>query len=140
MLELKRLTSVDALNKLQEEARPLLSLRHYNRAPRQEKYQILICGGTGCTSSGSMNIRDALQAAINSHGLQDRVNIVVTGCHGFCELGPLVIFYPGGIFYVRVQPEDAEELITTTVLEGKTVPLHEERKAGSLRVLRCHGF
>ena len=131
MLELKRLTSVDALNKLQEEARPLLSLRHYNRAPRQEKYQILICGGTGCTSSGSMNIRDALQAAIDSHGLKDRVSIVVTGCHGFCELGPLVIFYPGGIFYVRVQPEDADELIRTTVLEGKTVErLHYQGRTG----------
>ena len=102
MLELKRLTSVDALNRLQEEARPLLDLRNYNRAPNQEKYQILICGGTGCTSSGSMNIRDALQAAIDRNGLRDRVSIVVTGCHGFCELGPLVIFYPGGIFYVRV--------------------------------------
>ena len=53
MLELKRLTSVDALNRLQEKARPLLDLRNYNRAPNQEKYQILICGGTGCTSSGS---------------------------------------------------------------------------------------
>ena len=131
MLELKRLNSIDDLAKLQEEARPLLNLRHYERGDKEEKYQILICGGTGCSSSGSMNVRDALQKAIDDNNLHDRVNIVVTGCHGFCELGPLVIFYPGGIFYVRVKPEDADELIKTTVLEGKTVErLHYQGRTG----------
>ena len=121
MLELKRLTSVDALNKLKEKAASLVSLRHYERKAKEEKHQILICGGTGCTSSGCGAVKDALQASIDAHGLHDKVDIVVTGCHGFCEVGPLVIFYPGGLFYVRVTPEDAEELIQKTVIEGKTV-------------------
>ena len=64
MLELKRLNSIDDLARLHEQARPLLDLRHYERKEHEEKYQILICGGTGCSSSGSMNVRDALQKAI----------------------------------------------------------------------------
>ena len=132
MLELKRITSVDALNKLKEEAASLVSLRHYERKDKEEKHQILICGGTGCSSSGCGAVKDALQASIDAHGLQDKVDIVVTGCHGFCEVGPLVIFYPGGLFYVRVTPEDAEELIQTTIIEGKTVErlhFHDENDA-----------
>ena len=132
MLELKRITSVDALNKLKKEAASLVSLRHYERKDKEEKHQILICGGTGCSSSGCGAVKDALQASIDAHGLQDKVNIVVTGCHGFCEVGPLVIFYPGGLFYVRVTPEDAEELIQTTIIEGKTVErlhFHDENDA-----------
>ncbi|WP_446424939.1 NADH-quinone oxidoreductase subunit NuoF [Mailhella sp.] len=132
MLELKRITSVDALNKLKEEAASLVSLRHYERKAKEEKHQILICGGTGCSSSGCGAVKDALQASIDAHDLHDRVDIVVTGCHGFCEVGPLVIFYPGGLFYVRVTPEDAEELIQTTIIEGKTVErlhFHDENDA-----------
>ncbi|MBQ3172400.1 MAG: NADH-quinone oxidoreductase subunit NuoF [Mailhella sp.] len=121
MLELKRLTSIAALTKLQAKAKDLVSLRHYDRKPNEEKHQILICGGTGCHSSGCGAVKDALHASIDAHGLHDKVNIVVTGCHGFCEVGPLVICYPGGLFYVRVKPEDAEEIIVSTIVEGKAV-------------------
>ena len=114
MLELKRLTSIAALTKLQAKAKDLVSLRHYDRKPNEEKHQILICGGTGCHSSGCGAVKDALQASIDAHGLHDKVNIVVTGCHGFCEVGPLVICYPGGLFYVRVTPEDADEIIVSS--------------------------
>ena len=138
MFELKRLTSVDELNKLKEEAASLVSLRHYDRSVASEKNQILICGGTGCTSSGCGAVKDALQASIDAHGLHDKVDIVVTGCHGFCEVGPLVIFYPGGLFYVRVTPEDAEELITSTIIEGKAVERLQFKAEGQAPSLTYH--
>ena len=56
--------------------------------------QVLICGGTGCTSSGSQQIQDAFQASIEANGLQDEIKLVRTGCFGLCELGPVVIVYP----------------------------------------------
>ena len=138
MRELKKLTSVEELNKLKEEASSLVSLRHYDRKENEEKHQILICGGTGCSSSGCGAVKNALQASIDAHGLHDKVDIVVTGCHGFCEVGPLVIFYPGGLFYVRVTPEDCEELIQTTVIEGKAVERLQFKAEGQEPSLTYH--
>ena len=138
MRELKKLTSVEELNKLKEEASSLVSLRHYDRKENEEKHQILICGGTGCSSSGCGAVKNALQASIDAHGLHDQVDIVVTGCHGFCEVGPLVIFYPGGLFYVRVTPEDCEELIQTTVIEGKAVERLQFKAEGQEPSLTYH--
>jgi len=138
MFELKRLTSVEELNKLKEEAASLVSLRHYDRKENEEKYQILICGGTGCSSSGCGAVKNALQTSIDAHGLHDKVDIVVTGCHGFCEVGPLVIFYPGGLFYVRVTPEDCEELIQSTVIEGKPVERLQFKAEGQEPSLTYH--
>ncbi|MBR3881121.1 MAG: NADH-quinone oxidoreductase subunit NuoF [Mailhella sp.] len=138
MRELKKLTSVEELNKLKEEASSLVSLRHYDRKENEEKHQILICGGTGCSSSGCGAVKNALQASIDAHGLHDKVDIVVTGCHGFCEVGPLVIFYPGGLFYVRVTPEDCEELIQTTVIEGKAVERLQFKAEGQESSLTYH--
>ena len=121
MLELKKLTSVDALNKLKEEAASLVSLRHYERKDKEEKHQILICGGTGCTSSGCGAVQKALQASIDAHGLHDKVNIVVTGCHGFCEMGPLGHIEPQGRMYIHVKPEDCHEILEKTVLGGEII-------------------
>ena len=80
MLELKRLTSIAALSKLQGKAKDLISLRHYNRKPNEEKHQILICGGTGCHSSGCGDVQKALQASIDAHGLHDKVKIGRASC------------------------------------------------------------
>ena len=63
---------------------------------------VLICGGTGCTSSGSMKISDALTAEIAAKGLEEEVKVVVTGCFGLCALGPIMIVYPEGTFYSQV--------------------------------------
>ena len=67
---------------------------------------VMICGGTGCTSSGSLKIQEEFARLIKSYGLQDEVQIVKTGCFGLCALGPVVIVYPEGTFYSQVKPED----------------------------------
>jgi len=121
MTKYTRLASPADLIKVKEAATSKIVLRHYERQPSDKKFQILVCGGTGCTSSGSKAVCEAFQTAIDAKGLTDSVEVVVTGCHGFCELGPLVIVYPGGNFYVRVKAEDCEEIIQSTIVEGKLV-------------------
>ena len=72
---------------------------------------VLICGGTGCTSSGSKLIQDTFAKEIEAMGLQDEVKIVQTGCFGLCALGPVVIVYPDGTFYSRVTADDVKEIV-----------------------------
>ena len=82
---------------------------------------VLICGGTGCTSSGSVKIQDVFAKAIEANGLQDEVKVVQTGCFGLCALGPVVIVHPDGTFYSRVEPDDVEEIVTEHLLKGRVV-------------------
>ena len=83
--------------------------------------QVLICGGTGCTSSGSQQIQDAFQASIEANGLQDEIKLVRTGCFGLCELGPVVLVYPDGTFDSRVTVDDVDEIVTEHLLKGRRV-------------------
>ncbi len=82
---------------------------------------VLICGGTGCTSSGSVKIQDVFAKSIEANGLQDEVKVVQTGCFGLCALGPVVIVHPDGTFYSRVTPEDVEEIVSEHLLKGRVV-------------------
>ncbi len=82
---------------------------------------VLICGGTGCTSSGSVKIQEVFAKAIEANGLQDEVKVVQTGCFGLCALGPVVIVHPDGTFYSRVTAEDVEEIVTEHLLKGRVV-------------------
>jgi NADH-quinone oxidoreductase subunit F len=95
---------------------------------------IIVCHGTGCLANGSDRVADALRRAIRDCGADASVvpEIKTTGCHGFCSRGPLVIMEPEGIFYQKVQPEDAEEIVRTTVLEHKPVErlLYKDAKTG----------
>ncbi len=83
--------------------------------------QVLICGGTGCTSSGSMKIADKLEAEIEKNGLADEVKVVRTGCFGLCALGPIMIVYPEGTFYSMVKIEDIPEIVEEHLLKGRVV-------------------
>lgn len=83
--------------------------------------QVLICGGTGCTSSGSAVLIEEFENRIQENGLTDEVKIVRTGCFGLCALGPVVIVYPDGTFYSRVQKEDVAEIVTEHLLKGRIV-------------------
>ena len=83
--------------------------------------QVLICDGTGCTSSGSQQIQDRFEEEIAKNDLQDEIKLVRTGCFGLCELGPVVIVYPDGTFYSRVTVEDVEEIVTEHLLKGRRV-------------------
>ena len=82
---------------------------------------VLICGGTGCTSSGSVALRDALAEELKAKGLDEEVKIVMTGCFGLCALGPIMIVYPEGTFYSRVEAKDIPEIVEEHLLKGRIV-------------------
>ena len=82
---------------------------------------VLVCGGTGCTSSGSVKIIESLQAEIKKNGLSTEVSVVQTGCHGLCALGPIVIIYPEATFYAMVKEEDVPEIVSEHLLKGRIV-------------------
>ena len=80
------------------------------------KTEIRICAGTACHASGRVALREAIIKALADRGLSDSVKVVETGCHGFCEVGPIVVLRPQGVFYPRLKPKDIEEIIETSVV------------------------
>ena len=82
---------------------------------------VLICGGTGCTSSGSKSIQAAFEENLAKQGLTDEIKIVQTGCFGLCAMGPVVIVHPDGTFYSRVEPTDVAEIVEEHLLKGRVV-------------------
>lgn len=82
---------------------------------------VLVCGGTGCTSSGSQRILDTLKKEIEKQGLIEEVAVVQTGCHGLCALGPIMVVYPDAIFYSMVKEEDIPEIVSEHFLKGRVV-------------------
>ncbi|MFA9381022.1 MAG: NADH-quinone oxidoreductase subunit NuoF [Acetanaerobacterium sp.] len=82
---------------------------------------ILVCGGTGCTSSGSQLIIDELEKELVANNLQEEIKVIKTGCFGLCALGPIMIVYPEGCFYSRVSPEDMHEIVSEHLLKGRIV-------------------
>jgi len=91
---------------------------------------VLICGGTGCTSSGSMAVRKALETELENQGLTEEVKIVTTGCFGLCALGPIMIIYPEGTFYSCITADDVPEIVSEHLLKGRIVDrlVHHEMK------------
>ena len=82
---------------------------------------VLVCGGTGCTSSGSARIIEALDRELQSNGLTEEIKVIKTGCFGLCALGPVMIVYPEGAFYSMVKPEDIPEIVSEHLLKGRIV-------------------
>jgi len=82
---------------------------------------VLVCGGTGCTSSGSPAIREHLEKELQKQGLDEEIKVVQTGCFGLCALGPIMIVYPEGTFYSRVTEEDVTEIVSEHLLKGRPV-------------------
>ena len=82
---------------------------------------VLICGGTGCTSSGSKTLQEAFNNSLEKFGLTEEIKMVQTGCFGLCALGPIVIVYPDGTFYSRVTPEDVDLIVEEHLLKGRIV-------------------
>ncbi len=96
---------------------------------------IALCSGTGCLAYGTRKLEAALRAEIENRAMGDRVQVRITGCHGFCERGPLMVIHPRKILYQRVQLEDVEDIIQKTILEGQVVdrllytdPVSKERQ------------
>ena len=82
---------------------------------------VLVCGGTGCTSSGSANVLEALEREIKSNGLDQEIKVIQTGCFGLCAVGPIMIVYPEGCFYSQVKAEDIPEIVSEHLLKGRPV-------------------
>ena len=82
---------------------------------------ISMCGGTGCQASNSRALIDAVKDQLVKQGVEKSVHVRTTGCHGFCEQGPIVVIEPGDIFYCHVLPDDADEIISKTVCEGEVI-------------------
>jgi len=108
----KRLNSFGALE----------ALRKATVASRDpDKPCVTVCGGTGCHSFGSEGVSDAFKAEIKKNRLDAKVDVKVTGCHGFCEKGPLVVIKPADIFYQKVNLKDVPEIVAETVVKGRVI-------------------
>ncbi len=94
---------------------------------------ILVCAGTGCIANGSLKVAEALDAALRASGSAGTVELLIkkTGCHGFCEKGPLVVFRPSGTVYTRVKAKDAAEIVEKTVLGNEVLPRFLYRLPGT---------
>jgi NADH-quinone oxidoreductase subunit F len=90
------------------------------RKPANRK-AVAVCAGTGCKAFGSFDLIEAFKAALKKHKLDDTVELRATGCHGFCERGPLVLFFPKGWMYQRVKKADVDEIVEKTVKKGKII-------------------
>ncbi|MDX8336257.1 NADH-quinone oxidoreductase subunit NuoF [Candidatus Cetobacterium colombiensis] len=87
----------------------------------KEKKKILVCGGTGCLSTKGAQIVENLRKSIKEHGLKNEVEVIQTGCFGFCEKGPIVKIIPENTFYIEVKPEDAERIIVEDIISEKRI-------------------
>ncbi len=99
---------------------------------------VLICGGTGCTSSGSVALRDKLAEELKAKGIDEEVKIVMTGCFGLCALGPIMIVYPEGTFYSRVETKDIPEIVEEHLLKGRIVERLVYSDTGDAEVKDVH--
>ena len=116
--------TIEELNRIYNSKKDLVAMRHHsNEAPKNCEYkrQVLICGGTGCNSSGSKKVMEVLHDEIAKNGLESEVKVVRTGCFGLCSLGPIMIVYPEGSFYARVTPDEIPRIVKEHLKEGNVV-------------------
>ncbi|UCG69036.1 MAG: NADH-quinone oxidoreductase subunit NuoF [Thermoplasmata archaeon] len=109
---MKVLKSKEDLNKLQNDIL---------QRQTKEKIHITVCGGTGCHAYGTEKVADIFKEKIDEGDLKDKAILLVTGCHGFCEQGPIVVIRPKNIFYSNVKPDDVPEIINKTIINGKVI-------------------
>ena len=111
--------SLEEIHEIRESKRKELDLRVNLKADTREKH-ILVCHGTGCTSSKSPKIIENFRKILEEKNIKN-VKVIQTGCFGLCAKGPIVIIRPEDVFYAHVTPEDCEEIINTHIVEGKIV-------------------
>lgn len=130
-----RISSVEELQKLRVTVEPRFRAREekdFTRFKTAPEISIRVCQGTGCAASRSEEITRAFEVATKKNGLQRKVKVTITGCHGLCEMGPIVIINPGDILYTRVKVEDVEEIVQSHLLNGVMVErlLYHDRMSG----------
>jgi len=106
---MKKIKSIDELKRVQEKVKQ-------DRDPN--KPCITICAGTGCLAYGTQKLIDGFKVELEKHKLTRKVDFRTTGCHGFCEKGPMVVIYPEKVFYQRIGLDDAGEVVQKTFLKG----------------------
>lgn len=111
-----KINNVKNLDELRTASLPLLALRKA-QAYNGENRVLMICGGTGCCSARSLELKAALEEEIAAKGVSDITEVKITGCFGFCAEGPIVQVYPDDVFYVHVQPEDAKDIINEHIIQ-----------------------
>ncbi len=111
--------TIAELASIRAEQAEKLTVRHGNPAKDQYEYHVLVCGGTGCTSSGSPRILELLKEELKAAGIENKVQVVQTGCFGLCALGPIMIVYPQGIFYSRVESNEIHRIVTEHLAGGQ---------------------
>lgn len=139
---MEKINSPAGLIKIREKARQQIELREKSRQAGTSEtcgmktgaagMQILVCGGTGCKASASHAITENLKASLQEKNLENDVQVITTGCFGFCEKGPIVKIIPDNTFYVQVKPEDAAEIVAEHIINGRKVErlLYQDPKTG----------
>ncbi|HQL92898.1 MAG TPA: NADH-quinone oxidoreductase subunit NuoF [Anaerolineaceae bacterium] len=115
-----RIESFEQLKQKYEEYKSLVEVRADLDYDGDQKF-ILVCGGTGCVSSKSLQIVENFNNLIKEHGVQDKVRASISGCFGFCEKGPIVKVFPENVFYVQVTPDDAKEIFEKHIMNDEVV-------------------
>lgn len=113
--------SAETALRLREESNDKVTENSSGLALGSQHLQILICGGTGCKASSSHLIADNLNKILKENGIADKIEVITTGCFGFCEKGPIVKIIPDNTFYTQVTPEDAEEIVKEHIIGGKKI-------------------
>ena len=117
--------NIEELNKIKKEYEELVMVRKVVKEKGEElakktgyRKQVLVCGGTGCTSSGSKKVLKALEESLKKYGLEDEILVVRTGCFGLCSLGPIMIVYPEGSFYAQTTSEGVKRIVKEHLKDG----------------------
>lgn len=118
---IKSVADIDAIRKAKHEELMIRLDKDAKGTPEGGRMHIMVCAGTGCTSSNSMKIIEGLEARVQQAGLADEVKIVKTGCFGLCAQGPIVMVYPDHVMYTLVTPEDVDEIFESHVVGGTPV-------------------
>jgi len=122
--------SLEELAKIRESRREALKIRQ-GVPSKTEKAHIMMCGGAGCISSKCLDVVEAMKKALNKNGIADQVQIVLTGCMGPCDMGPVAIIYPDATFYRRLKPKDAEAIVEEHIMKGNKIRRLMYRAPGS---------
>ena len=126
--------NLEQLAQIREAGQETVKLRQATGVPGTGMHHIMICGGTGCTSSGSNKLKEIFESEAARLGISDQVKVVMTGCFGLCALGPIVIVYPEGTFYSQVQAEDVPEIVESHLKGGVPVARLVYEDIGDLKL------
>lgn len=118
---MSKINSFNELKKLVDKFKPTLDIRENHTKEKITKREILVCGGTGCTSSNSSKLIENLRTEIKKAGLENKAEVHLSGCFGFCAKGPIAKIFPDNVFYVQVTPDDAEEIVREHLVNHRVV-------------------